>query len=161
MELTVQGYPVHRGGYVSKTVQAHAHMIKWQSGTENAPDQWLRALVARYLELFYIKRLEGHPSAEALPIVAESWIEDVGYNLTEADADRVTRGFMLLSRSIRKWPQPCELIKSMPGRAVSPGATSSKAEINEPETDHALASESLDNILNMFNDPSTSLRTGV
>ncbi|MFZ2949007.1 MAG: hypothetical protein WA003_05940 [Desulfuromonadaceae bacterium] len=116
---SVLGFPVYRSGTVSKTVVAHANMIQWQKGAADSPDQWLRALVARYLELFYVKRLEGHPAAESLPIVAESWVEDIGYNLTEeVDADRVQRGFMLLSRSIRKWPQPCELVKAMPGRVM-------------------------------------------
>lgn len=150
-ELTVQGFVAHRGGYISKTFQAHAQMIQWQKGAADAPDLWLRALVARYLELFYLRRLEGHPAAETLPIVAESWIEDVGYNLTEeVDADRVQRGFALLSRSIRKWPQPCELVKAMPARQVAPAAAPASA--NDPAADPELASAELDNILNMLNE---------
>lgn len=143
---SVLGFPVHRHGAVSKTVVAHAQMILWQKGAAEKPDLWLRTLIARYLELFYVKRLEGHPGAEALPIVAESWVEDIGYNLTgEVDADRVQRGFMLLSRSIRKWPQPCELVKAMPARQVSPAAT--PAQTGTPAADPDLAAESLDKIL--------------
>ena len=127
-------------------------MVQWQRGSAEAPDQWLRAIVARYLELFYVKRLEGHPAAESLPIVAESWVEDIGYNLTEeVDAERVTRGFMLLSRSIRKWPQPCELLKAMPGRQRKSSTTSAPVAI-ETAANHDLASSELDNIMNMLNE---------
>lgn len=148
---SIFGAPVYRDGYVSKAVVAHSGLLQWRNAKADAEDYWLRSLIARYLELFYVKRLEGHPSAETLPIAAESWVEDVGYNLTEEiDAERVQRGFVHLSRSIRKWPQPCELLKAMPGRQLTPGATA--APTVEPEVDHNLASESLDNIMNMLNE---------
>lgn len=121
MELTVQGFPVSRTGYISKTNQTRCDMIAWKKAGEQMPDNWLRLIIARYLELFYIKRLDGHPDGANLPIVAESWLEDIGYNLTEAvDAERVLAGFRLLSRSIKKWPQPAELLKCLPGRKIPP-----------------------------------------
>jgi hypothetical protein len=142
---SIFGAPVYREGYVPKAVVAHSGLLQWRNAKADAEDYWLRSLIARYLELFYVKRLEGHPSAETLPIIAESWVEDIGYNLTEEiDADRVQRGVALLSRSIRKWPQPCELIKAMPGRITSPAPAATTI---EPEVDHDLASESLDAIL--------------
>jgi len=145
---SVLGFPVYRSGAVSKTVVAHASMIQWQkdAAASARSDLWLRALVARWLELFYIKRMQDHPAAEVLPIVAESWIQDIGYNLTEeVDADRVERGFMKLSRSIRKWPQPCELLKAMPDRIVSPAAAAKSADV--PAADPDVAAEAIDKIL--------------
>lgn len=147
MELTVLGYPVHRGGYISKTNQTRCDMIAWKKAGAQLPDNWLRTLIARYLELFYIKRLDGHPDGANLPIVAESWVEDIGYNLSEEiDAERVLAGFRLLSRSSKKWPQPAELLKCMPGRKVTatPAAPPGNTELS---TDPELATKALDKIL--------------
>ena len=116
-ELTVMGFPISRTGYIPKSIQAGIAIKQALAGSADAPDYWLRVIVARYLEKFYRDRKNGHPAAEDLPFAIDSWVEDIGYNLTEdGDAERVIRGFMLLSRSIVKWPQPVELLKCMPGR---------------------------------------------
>lgn len=149
VQLTVQGFPVHRTGYISKTNQTRCDMIAWKKAGEELPDTWLRLLIARYLELFYIKRLDGHPDGANLPIVAESWVEDIGYNLTEeVDSERLLAGFRLLSRSIKKWPQPAELLNCLPGRHSAPLRNNDpSAERSRSQTDPALATAALDKIL--------------
>jgi hypothetical protein len=120
-ELTVQGYPVYRTGYVRKDQVAVIAVKQALAASQEAPDYWLRVIVARYLEKFYRDRKNGHPPAEELSYAIDSWVEDIGYNLTqEQDAERVIRGFMLLSRSITRWPQPAELLKCLPGRKILP-----------------------------------------
>ena len=151
IQTTVLGFPVHRNGYVSKANQANIELIKWERDAADAPDKWLRTIVARYIKLFYLKRLNGHPAAETLPIVAESWVEDIGYNLTEEiDSERVISGFRLLSRSINKWPQPADLLKALPGRIVINESTAAIAPISDEI--QARSAAELDNILNMLNE---------
>ena len=142
-ELTVQGYPVYRNGYLRKDQVAIVVVKQALSACQDAPDYWLRVIVARYLEKFYRDRKNGHPAAEELPYQIDSWVEDIGYNLTqEQDAERVIRGFMLLSRSISRWPQPCELLKCLPGRKGNVELRMKNEELKGNETFGAQGKES-------------------
>lgn len=152
-QLSVMGYPISRTGYLPKSIQAGIAVKQALAGSADAPDYWLRVIVARYLEKFYRDRKNGHPSAEELPYAIGSWVEDIGYNLNqEQDAERVIRGFMLLSRNITRWPQPAELLKCLPGRnsPKSPFRKGGQGEFENADIDTSADGEKLQAILDML-----------
>lgn len=117
LELTVQGYPVYRQGYIPKTIQAQQSLVVWRNLNAEAPDAWLRAIICAAFAKMIRNRLDGMPASVVIQDVAEDWINDIGRGMeAELDRERVIAGFLRIFRECRRWPQPVDLLKRLPAR---------------------------------------------
>ena len=142
IQTTVQGYPVRSGpggAPLPKTVQGLQSLHAWKQENATRPDAWLVDEVCRAFQQMLLLRLNGVPAAELVAMTAETWIQLIGYNLTEEnDRERVQAGFRALFRTLKQWPQPAELLAAMPGRAAG-SAKASTVTTQRSDEDHAAA----------------------
>lgn len=139
-QTTVQGYALRSGPggvHISKTVQGMQSLTAWRDANTDRPDHWLCDAVSRGFQKLLLLRLDGAPAAELVAMTAELWVDTIGYGLNEEqDRERIVKGFNLLQGKIKKWPQPVELMASLPTRMKA--ATSGK-DMEAPISDEAHA----------------------
>lgn len=148
--LTVLGYPARTGpggAYIPKTIQGMQLLLAWKKENAEASDNWLREDIAKAFQQLLILRLDGAPAAELIAMTAEMWVTVIGENMDEeTDRDRIRKGFNLLLRKIKRWPQPVELLDSLPARIRKPAASSVETCAVDEEA-HARGSAALSEIL--------------
>jgi len=124
VNTTVQGYPIRTGpggAYIPKTLQGMQHLNAWKQENAGAPDHWLRQEIGKGFQQMLLLRLDGAPAAELVAMTAEMWVTLIAPNLEEQiDRQRISRGFTLLLRKIKRWPQPVELLEVLPTRMRRP-----------------------------------------
>lgn len=150
MNLTVQGYPARMGAYVPKTVQAQQYLIQWRTAGVDAPDAWLRAIIAEAFKRMAARRMPDAPAADMICTVADDWVEIVGEGMElELDGTRVVAGFKRIFRECSRWPQPADLFKRMPDRIITrPRADAEVSAVDEAAKQRG--SDAIDKILEML-----------
>jgi len=154
--LTVQGFPLRTGPggvYVSKTVQGMQLLTAWRDANVERPDHWLFVEISRGFQKLLLMRLDGPPAAELIAMTAELWVDTIGYGLNaEQDAERIAKGFALLQRKIKRWPQPVELLDILPTRLRLRSASDRSVSEAEPSDEtHARGTAALDEIMQKLN----------
>lgn len=150
VKTTVQGYPIRTGpggAYIPKTLQGMQLLGAWKKENASAPDAWLRLEICKGSQQMLLLRLDGAPAAELIAMTAEMWVTLIGPNLEEQiDRQRICKGFELLQRKIKRWPQPADLLEILPTRMV--GKTAPKT-TEAPISDeaHARGSAAFEEIL--------------
>lgn len=148
IQLTVTGHPVRMQGasYIPRSVQALQAIIQWRNEHSDTPDAWLRQDICKAFQHFLALRLGNTPAVEMLPIVAEEWVDVIGDGMTEeTDRERIRKGFNIMRRELKWWPQPADLLKVLPRRETPPTGHHVRAE--RSEEDHAAQSAKLQEIL--------------
>lgn len=148
IQRTVQGYAVSTTGaaYVPKTAQGIQGLAAWKRENADRPDCWLVEEVCKGFQQMLLLRLDGVPAAELVAMTAEMWVTVVGEGMEEAiDRPRVNKGFTLLLRELRKWPQPADLLKALPARIKPHDSKTTEAPISDEE--HARQAEELQKIM--------------
>lgn len=150
IQLTVQGYPAHRHGYVPRSIQGLQIVSQWQFQATDPPDLWLRMEIGIAFKQLLCLRLGNTPAVEMLPFTAESWVETIGEGMTEAaDRERIKQGFKQLYRTLKWWPQPAELLGILQRRIMPP--PSPKAAAAEEATVDSLGdAQALQDILDLL-----------
>lgn len=81
------------------------------------PSAWFANTMLSGIQTLYVLRLEGSPSADTLPALADAWISCVWATRTwieQRDAQRITRAFTSLAASAKRWPAPADLLTLLP-----------------------------------------------
>jgi hypothetical protein len=153
-ELTVQGYPIRRGlgGVpINRTTEAGQYLYAWRNQHAEAPDYWLRVIVAEVFVKLLMANTQGRPAAEYVAGAAELMVDVVGEGMTEAlDSERVKQGFKLLFRTFNKWPTPADVLKVLPSRRVTSPQTSRTGQTSLKAFDSIAGGEALQDILDLL-----------
>lgn len=150
IQTTVQGFPIRTGPggvYIPKTIQDMQSLSAWKKENAGSPDLWLRLEICKAFQQMLVLRLDGCPPAELVAMTAEMWVTVVGEGMVEEiDQERVNRGFSLLLRKIKRWPQPVELLEILPTR-MRPRTGSKTMEAPVSDEAHARGSAAFDEIM--------------
>ena len=80
-------------------------------------NDWLEVEILAGLQRLACLSLDRTPAAEMLPGTAQAWIEALTDGRTwdrERDEQRVRRAFVVLSKTVRRWPAPVEFVEALP-----------------------------------------------
>lgn len=153
IQLTVTGHPVRMQGasYLPRSIQALQAMGQWKHDHAEAENAWLRADIGKAFQHFLALRLGNTPAVEMLPFVAEEWVEVIGEGMTEElDRERIRKGFNLMRRSLKWWPQPADLLKVLPRRHTRRDASQCVSTERQTDEQYAKGSETLKGILDLL-----------
>lgn len=84
---------------------------------------WLEVEILTGLQRLACLSLDRTPAAEMLPGTAQAWIEALTDGRAwdeQRDAPRVRRAFVVLSKTVRRWPAPAEFMDALPPPAEQP-----------------------------------------
>lgn len=72
--------------------------------------------VANGLKRFLVLRMEGAPSSDDMAAVLQVWLEALacGKRWEDGDDARVQAAFLKLCQTCTRWPQPAQLLASLP-----------------------------------------------
>ena len=158
--LSVQGFPIRKGAYLPRSVQALQIVSEWQYAQIGGDNLWLRMEISIAFKQFLCMRLGNTPAVEMLPFTAESWVETIGEGMTEQlDRDRIKAGFKQLYRTLKWWPQPSELLNALPRRMPPPPSPKAKAS-EEATVDTSAGDTALQDILNLLDEKDREGRHG-
>ena len=80
-------------------------------------NDWLEVEILAGLQRLACLSLDRTPAAEMLPGTAQAWIEALTDGRAwdrERDEQRVRRAFVVLSKTVRRWPAPVEFVEALP-----------------------------------------------
>jgi len=112
-----QGHVAAGQPYVPRGVQGIQLLAQWRQA-QSGEHAWIARIVGTGMMKLRALHLSGQPAAEQLPITAELWCDVLrDLNLVEDfDVPRLETAFNRLLRTVTEWPQPADLIESMPRR---------------------------------------------
>jgi hypothetical protein len=79
--------------------------------------EWLLDEILNGLQKLFCLSLDRTPAAEMLPGTASAWLEAITDGLVYdrgRDANRLRRGFVILAKTVRRWPSPVEYLEAVP-----------------------------------------------